>query len=291
MMRKIGESELIVNPDGSIYHLHLKPEYLADTIIIVGDPQRVPVVSKYFNKIEFKIQNRELVTHTGYLNNKRLTVLSTGMGTDNIDIVMNELDAVVNIDLNKREVKKTHKSLNIIRLGTSGALQEDIPVDSFVVSEYGLGLDGLLNYYGGDKSMFDNEMAYDFVKHANWPDNLPTPYVVKGSEKLAKKIGDGMLKGITATAPGFYGPQGRLLRLKLAYPELNKKIETFNYKGHKVLNFEMETSAVYGLGSLLGHNTLTVCVVIANRLSKKFSKDYKKTVEKLIQIVLGKLTK
>ncbi|MCD4745166.1 MAG: nucleoside phosphorylase [Bacteroidales bacterium] len=289
-MKKIKESELIINPDGSIYHLRLRPEQLADTVIIVGDPQRVAVVSNYFDTIEYKIQNRELISHTGYLNNKRLTVLSTGMGTDNLDIVVNELDAIVNIDFNTRKIKERKISLNIIRLGTSGAFQGDIPVNTFIASEYGLGLDGLLNFYNPEKNIFKDNISQAFIQHSKWPDNLPKPYVVKCSEKLIKKLGKDMLKGITATAPGFYGPQGRKLRLDLAYPELYKKIETFNFKGNKIVNFEMETSALYGLGSLLGHNTLTVCVAIANRITQKYNKDYKKTVVKLIELILEKIT-
>ncbi len=289
-MTNFSESELILNPDGSIYHLKLRPEHIADTIIIAGDPDRVGAISKYFDKTEYKIQNREFLTHTGYINNKRLSVLSTGIGTDNIDIVLNELDALANIDLKTREVKEKHTALNIIRLGTSGALQSDIPVDSFVMSIYGLGLDGLLNFYKSEKNVFENELTEAFIKHSGWNKDLPKPYIVKCSEILAEKTGYDMIKGITATAPGFYGPQGRRLRLELRYPELNKKMETFNYKNHRITNFEMETSALYGLGALLRHNTITICAIIANRINKQFSKDYKKSVEKLIQLVLNRIT-
>ncbi len=289
-MTKIKESELIISPDGSIYHLKLHPEDIAEDIIVVGDPGRVPEISAYFDKIEFKVMNRELCTHTGYYNGKRISVLSTGMGTDNIDIVINELDALVNIDLQKRELKKEHTSLNIIRLGTSGALQEDLPVDSFMMSEYGLGLDGMLHFYEKSKEVCDKDIANAFINHTNWSENLPKPYVVRGSDILMQKLGKGFSTGITATAPGFYGPQGRQLRLQLAYPDINEKIETFQYNGHRINNLEMETSALYGLGAMLGHQTLTICVLIANRVSKQFSTDYKKPVKKLVETILDRIS-
>src|SRR3990172_1129229 len=298
-MKQIPSSELILNPDGSIYHLKLRHEHIADTIIMVGDPDRVEMVSKYFDRIEHKIQNREFRTHTGILNNAPLSVISTGIGTDNIDIVLNELDAIVNIDLQTRQIKSKLKSLNIIRLGTSGSLQKDIPVDSLVLSKYGLGFDGLLNFYRGNAgnvealhatplhSLHSPAAIRDaFIKHTNWNEKLAKPYIVKGSDKLAEQLGEGLLTGITATAPGFYGPQGRVLRLPLSYPELNKKIETFNYNGERITNFEMETSALYGLGKLLGHNTCTICAIIANRVSKQYSKDCKKMVDAMIRLVL-----
>lgn len=290
-MKQIPSSELILNPDGSIYHLKLKPEHIADTIILVGDPHRVEMISKYFDRIEHKIQNREFTTHTGILNNTRLSVLSTGIGTDNIDIVLNELDAIVNIDLQTRQIKSQLKTLNIIRLGTSGALQRDIPVDSLVLSKYGLGFDGLLNFYSSSPTGEGwGAMTDAFIKHTNWNEKLARPYIVKASDKLLEQLGEGLLKGITATASGFYGPQGRVLRLPVSYPELNEKITTFSYKGERITNFEMETSALYGLGKLLGHNTCTVCAIIANRIAKQYSKDYKKTVDKMIQLVLERLT-
>lgn len=289
-MRRIEESELIINPDGSIYHLHILPEQLADDIIVVGDPQRVEVISSYFDTIEYKIHNREFVTHTGTLNGKRLTVLATGIGTDNIDIVMNELDAVVNIDLKTRQLKKSHKSLNIVRLGTSGALQKDIPVDSFVFSSYGLGLDGLLNFYQGRDRVIDQKMTNAFIEYADWNKDLSRPYIIAASKSLEDRISKGMYKGITATAPGFYGPQGRELRLELSQPQLNSVLENFNYNNHVITNFEMETSAIYGLGTLLGHQTATVCAIIANRYNKTYSADYKKTVVKLIEVLLNHLT-
>jgi uridine phosphorylase len=289
-IKKFKESELILNPDGSIYHLKLKPENIADTIIVVGDPKRVPGVSKFFDAIEFKQENRELVTHTGTFNKKRLTALSTGMGPDNIDIVINELDALVNIDLEKRVLKdKVHK-LNIIRLGTSGALQADIPVDSFVASTHGLGIDGVLNFYKVDEGLFDEDIASAFVKHTNWSPKLARPYVAKGSAILMKKVAHDFLKGVTATAGGFFGPQGRELRMPLAFPELNEKIESFRFGEHRITNFEMETSALYGLGKIMGHEMLTVCVIIANRITKKYSGDYKPHMERLIKTVLERIT-
>lgn len=289
-MRRIEESELIINPDGSIYHLHITPEQLADDIIVVGDPGRVETISNYFDNIEHKVHNREFVTHTGTYNGKRITVLATGIGTDNIDIVMNELDALVNIDLNTREIKAVQKSLNIVRLGTSGALQEDIPVDSFVFSTYGLGLDGLLNFYKGRDSVIDKEMTDSFYEYAKMDKEITKPYIVKASEELEKKISEGMFKGITATAPGFYGPQGRVLRLELQNPNINKSLESFKYGENRITNFEMETSALYGLGKMLGHNTATVCAIIANRYNRTYSEDYQKTVDKLIKILLDRLT-
>lgn len=288
-MNRIAESELILNPDGSIYHLKLKPENIADDIIVVGDPGRVPVISAYFDKIEFRQSNREIVTHTGYIGNKRLTVMSTGMGTDNLDIVINELDAIVNIDLVNRIPKTEHKSLNIIRLGTSGAMQEDIPVGSYVMSTHGIGLDGLMWFYAAGKNIIDQDLTDNFLKQTAWPDDLPKAYIVPGSEALLKKMEKGYLRGVTATAPGFFGPQGRVLRLDLAYPDLNDRISDFRYKDYRIANFEMETSALYGLSRALGHNAMTVCAIIANRLRKEYAKDYKPSVTALIEDLLEKL--
>ncbi len=290
-IKKFLESELILNPDGSIYHLKLKPEDISDTIIVVGDPKRVPTVSKYFDEVIFTCENRELVTHTGYFNKKKITALSTGMGPDNIDIVINELDALVSIDLKNRVLKDKPGKLNIIRLGTSGALQGDIPVDSFVASTHGLGIDGVLNFYDVPEGLFEDDIAEAFIKQTNWSPRLAKPYVAKGSEMLLQKVAHDFIHGITATAPGFFGPQGRELRMPLAFPELNDKIEAFKYGSHRISNFEMETSALYGLGKLMGHEMLTVCVIIANRVSKQFSKDYKPLMEKLIQTVLERLCK
>jgi len=288
-MKRLKESELILNPDGSLYHLLLRPEHLAGKIILVGDPQRVPLVSSFFDKVEFVFENREIITHTGYLNKVRLTVMSTGMGPDNIDIVMNELDALVNVDLNTRTIKEKHTSLDIVRLGTSGALQADIPIDSFVMATHGLGIDGLLHFYKhGDIS--DDKMAGAFEKQVQWPKALPEPYVIKGSESLEAMLGEGFIKGITITAPGFYGPQGREIRLKAAYPEMNERISAFRYNDQRIINFEMETSALYAFGKMLGHDTLTVCSILANRINETYSQNPKEATMKLIRLLLGKLS-
>jgi len=291
MANLIPETELILNPNGSVYHLKLLPENIADNIIIVGDQGRVEAVSKFFDTIDFKVQNREFITHTGTFKGKKVMVLSSGIGTDNIDILVNELDAAVNIDLKSRTVKEQKRSLNIVRIGTSGALQQDIPVDSFVVSTHGLGFDGLMNYYLDLPSINDNEISDAFIEQTNWNKNLPYPYAVKGSETLINKIGFDLIKGITATAPGFYGPQGRKLRLTPWVEDFNQQLTDFKHKENRITNFEMETSALYGLGKLLGHQTCTVCAIIANRVAKKYSKDYHVAVEQLIQLVLERLTK
>lgn len=290
LMKTFKESELIINPDGSVYHLKLRPEHVADTILVVGDQGRVPMISKYFDKIEHKIQNREFLTHTGYFGKKRISVISTGIGTDNIDIVLNELDAAVNINLDTRMVKEKHVSLDIVRLGTTGALQPDIPVDTMVASAFGLGFDGLMHFYDYDASLAENEMADAFVKHVNWHEKLPYPYVFAASQSLLEKLAVDLTKGITSTANGFYGPQGRELRIPLAFPEMNKYIESFNYQGHRITNLEMETSALFALGKVLGHNTLTICDVIANRARKEYSKNVKDSVDKMIRYVLENLS-
>ncbi len=289
-MSNIEKSELIINPDGSIYHLKIKSEHLADTIIIVGDPGRVDQISQHFDHIEIKIQNREFVTHTGTYNNKRLTALATGIGTDNIDIVVNELDALVNFDLNTRRRREKLGVLNIIRLGTSGAIQKDIPVNSFVVAEYGLGLDGLIHFYKLENEVQENDMTKAFIRHSQWASDLARPYIVKGSAPLIDKFGEGMIRGITATSPGFYGPQGRVLRLDLKYPHINDLIQSFRFNGYRVTNFEMETSALYALGKMLGHNTVTICAVIANRITGEFNENYKPLIDKFIVELLNKIT-
>ncbi len=289
-MNKIGESELIINKDGSIFHLHLKPEHIADTIILVGDQDRVDMVSANFDKIEFKVQNREFRTHTGIFNGKRISAISTGIGTDNIDIVVNELDAISNIDLSTRTVKKEHKKLRLVRIGTSGALQEDIPVDTPVVTQESIGFDGLLNFYKNRDSISDIAAEEAFIKHTNWNSKLAVPYFVKASGELVEKVGFDMVKGYTISAPGFYGPQGRVLRLPLGDEYLNEKISAFGYNGLRINNFEMESSAIYGLSKLLGHEALTVCNIIANRIRKEYSSDYKKAVAKLVLKVLERLT-
>jgi uridine phosphorylase len=287
---KIADTELILNPDGSVYHLKLLPEQIADDIIVVGDPSRVERISSKFEKIEYKIHNREFITHTGTFNEKRITVIATGIGPDNIDIVINELDAAVNIDLKKRIIKDEKKSLNIVRIGTSGALQADIPVDSFVVSSHGLGFDGLMNFYKGWEYLNNEALTLDFIHQSGWSKDCAKPYIIPASIELTNKIGKGFYRGITATAPGFYGPQGRILRALPSMDGLNERLTSFSSNGHRITNFEMETSALFGLGQMLGHNTCTVCAIIANRLNKEYSKDYKKSVDQLIDLVLERLT-
>jgi len=286
-MHIIAETELILTPENKIYHLNLSKDEIADDIILVGDPDRVSVVSNKFDHIEHKIQNREFVTHTGILNGKRISAIATGIGPDNIDIVVNELDALVNIDFKTRTINNNKKTLNLIRLGTSGALQQDIEVDSFLVSSFGLGFDNIAHFYESEE-IIEKEMSSKYKQHANWPENLSTPYIVKASGNLLSLFPD-IKKGITATAPGFYGPQGRTLRLNPNITNLHEKMESFNYKGNRITNFEMETSALYYLGQSLGHNTLTICAIIANRLTKEYSKDYKKSVEKMVDLVLKRI--
>lgn len=289
-MKEYKESELILNADGSIYHLKLRPEHLADTVIVVGDQGRVPLISKHFEKVECQIQSREFLTHTGFFNKKRISVTSTGIGTDNIDIVLNELDAVANIDLEIRVPRDERKTLDIIRLGTSGALQPDIPVDTLVASAYGLGFDGLMHFYDYNKTLSEQKMAEAFASHTNWSRLLPYPYIFAASKHLLKKLAGELIQGITGTANGFYGPQGRELRIPLAFPEMNDQIETFSFNGQRITNFEMETSALYGLGKVLGHNTLTVCNIIANRTRKEYSKDVKKSIDQMILYMLEKIS-
>jgi uridine phosphorylase len=286
-MHIIAETELILTTENKIYHLNLSKDEIANDIILVGDPDRVSVISNKFESIEHKIQNREFVTHTGILNGKRISVIATGIGPDNIDIVVNELDALVNIDFKTRTINKKKKTLNLIRLGTSGALQKDIEVDSFLVSSFGLGLDNIAHFYESEE-IIEQDMSSKYKQHANWPENLSNPYIVKASDNLLSLFPD-VKKGITATAPGFYGPQGRTLRLNPYITNLHEKMESFNYKENRITNFEMETSALYYLGKSLGHNTLTICAIIANRLTKEYSKDYKKTVEKMIDLVLKRI--
>ncbi len=287
----IQPSELILNEDGSVYHLKIRPENLADTVILVGDPERVEMVSGYFDEIDFKGQNREIKTHTGYLNKKRITVMSTGMGVDNIDIVLNELDALVNIDLATRTINPKHKKLTLFRLGTSGALQPDIPPNAFILSEYGLGLDGVLRYYRNAERIIDGKMTESFIRQSGWSADLPKPYAVQSSESLFNLFKEHFITGITATAPGFYAPQGRELRLPLAFPDINDKLRDFSFQNKKIVNFEMETSALYGLSKLLDHNSLTMCVAIANRKNLNFNQDYKTAVKKLIELLFGIITK
>ncbi|MDO9274866.1 MAG: nucleoside phosphorylase [Lutibacter sp.] len=289
-MNKIAASELILNPDGSVYHLNLKPENIATNIIFVGDQNRVPKIAMHFETIEFETQKREFRTITGTYKGTRFSVISTGIGPDNIDIVMNELDALVNIDLKSRTVKTAHTKLNIVRIGTSGSLQSDIPVDSFVLAQYGLGFDGLLHAYDCEH-ILEAEMEDAFIKHTNWSPRKSRPYLVKGSELLIQKLkSEKAFIGVTATAGGFYGPQGRVLRLALQDPSLNGKIDNFEFKGFKVTNLEMETSAIYGLAKLMGHEACSMNAIIANRANGTFSEDPYKPVEELIVYTLNKLT-
>jgi uridine phosphorylase len=287
MNQTLAASELVLNPDGSVYHCNLLPENLANTVFLVGDPGRVPVVSGFFDTIDFQTQKREIVTHTGMKNGKRVTVISTGMGTDNIDIVLSELDAVANIDLKNRSLNKIHKQLTFIRLGTSGSLQADLPVDSFLASSHGLGFDGLVYYYENTEGFSENGFIKKFVKKVGWNKRLPKPYLVESDAELlekAKKLG--FYTGVTATATGFYGPQGRVLRLGIQDKTLNEKLSRFRYRNLKITNFEMETSAIYGLSKLMGHRALTINCIIANRFSGQYSKDYQKAMLLLIEKAL-----
>lgn len=285
----IASSELILNPDGSVYHLNLKPEHIATDIIFVGDQNRVEKITKHFSSIEFSLQKREFKTQTGIYKGKRITVISTGIGPDNIDIVMNELDALVNIDLESRTIKEKLTSLNIIRIGTSGSLQAEIPCDSIVLSQYGLGLDNMLRSYCIDE-ISETDMEDAFIKQTNWDLRKGRPYVIQGSEILAKRLdSDSIYKGFTGTAGGFYGPQGRVLRMPIQDPELNSKMDQFEYEGIKMTNLEMETGAIYGLGKLLGHQCLSMNAIIANRANGTFSEDPYKAVDALIEYTLNKL--
>ncbi len=283
-------SEFILNEDGSIYHLNLRPEHLADTIITVGDPDRVAKVTEHFDDIEFSIKKREFHTQTGSYRGKRISVISTGIGTDNIDIVFNELDALVNIDFEKKEVKKQLKSLDIIRIGTTGSIQAEIPIDTFLLSEKAIGFDGLLHFYQSEE-IIDNHFSEAFIKYMDWFPKKAHPYVVDNSKKLQKILDtEDIFKGITATNIGFYGPQGRSLRLGLQDDQMNAKLATFNYHDQKITNLEMETSGIYGMSKLLGHNAVSMNVILANRATGEFSTTPQKTMEKLIGHCLDKLT-
>ena len=289
-MQQIAASELIINSRGAIYHLDVRPEELADTIIVVGDPERVKKVSAHFDKIEHQLQHREFITHTGYIGNKHISVISTGIGPDNIDIVFNELDALANINFETRLIKDKLSKLNIIRFGTSGSLQADIPVDSFVASSHGLGLDNLLNFYNYEKTEADKNMVNAFITQTGLDTAITNPYAFSGSEVLLQKFSEGFHKGITVTCPGFFGPQGRVLRVGLSSPGLVDKLTHFSYNNHRITNFEMETSAIYGLGKLMGHECLSINVIIANRVVKEFSKDSEAAVKKMIEKALEALT-
>ena len=286
-MNKLRDTELIITNSGRIYHLNLKKEEIADDIILVGDPNRVEQISNKFEKIDFKITHREFITHTGYYNNKKISVISSGIGTDNIDIVINELDALANINFETRQINKIKRSLNIIRLGTSGGLNKKIDVDSFLVSEYAIGLDGLAHFYKNN-DVLDQKLSKMFFNKTNWSKNHASPYSVKASYKLLNKFNN-FNKGITLTATGFYGPQCRNMRLKSSISDLENLIESIEYQGLNITNFEMETSALYFLGRSLGHNTLTICAILANRISKKYSSNPIDTIDVLINEVLKNL--
>lgn len=288
-MRKIASSELIINGDGSVFHLHLRPGQVAQTIILVGDPGRVEAVAAYFDAVESRSANREFVSVTGSYKGKIMTVLSTGIGTDNIDIVVTELDALFNIDFETREEKEHKTSLTLLRLGTSGALQPDIAIGDFVFAQTSVGFDGLLNFYKGRNRVCELAMEQVFMAHTGWSELLPKPYFVNADEGLRKLFADATTEGITISAPGFYAPQGRWVRLEPADPELNAKIESFGYNGRKITNFEMESSALAGLSRLMGHRAATICTIIAQRVERGMNTDYKPFVDKMIKMSLDKL--
>ncbi|MDD7658384.1 MAG: nucleoside phosphorylase [Bacteroidaceae bacterium] len=289
-MRRFEESELILNQDGSVFHLHVKPEQLAHKVILVGDPGRVSLVASHFTDIEMEVQSREFHSITGKYQGKRITVASTGIGCDNIDIVVNELDALVNIDFATRTEKAEKTSLEIVRIGTCGGLQEYTPVGTFIVSEKSIGFDGLLNFYAGRNEVCNLALEDAFTKHMHWNPQLCAPYVIEADEELTNRIGgDDMVHGITIACGGFYGPQGRQLRIPLADPDQNAKVESFEYEGMHITNFEMESSALAGLSKLLGHKATTCCMVIANRLIKEANTGYKSTIDNLIKEVLERI--
>lgn len=285
-MRKIEPSELLINADGSVYHLHLRPEQLADTVILVGDPGRVDTVASFFDSVECSVANREFRTVTGLYNGKRISVVATGIGTDNIDIVVNELDALVNIDFASRTVKDGHRKLTLVRLGTSGAIQGNIPLGSHLISAVSVGFDGLLNFYANRNAVCDLEIEDAFKSFLGWNATLASPYFVSCSKELLDLFSGFTLKGATISAPGFYGPQGRVLRLPLADSDINGKIEAFEYNGLKITNFEMESSALAGLARLLGHDATTICTIIANRVNKTALGDYSNAVNEMIEKTL-----
>jgi uridine phosphorylase len=286
-MNLIAESELIINNRGAIYHLDLLPEEIASTIIVVGDPGRVSLVSKYFDSIEVRSQHREFVTHTGMIGKKRISVISTGIGTDNIDITLNEIDALVNIDFKTRQIKSKLSSVNIIRIGTSGSLQGDIPVDGHVAGTHGLGIDNLLNFYRLEQNEEEKQLLHSFVTHTQLHGQISYPYIASATASLIKHFVKDFYHGITVTCPGFYGPQGRVLRLGIRNPNLVNSFTSFQFGQHRIANFEMETSAIYSLGRLLGHNCLSLNAVVANRIKKEFSKDSAAAIDSLIKKVLN----
>ncbi len=285
-------SELIINKDGSIFHLHLRPEQIADTILLVGDPGRVDLVASFFDKVEHHVSSREFVTKTGYYNGKHISVISTGIGTDNIDIVVTELDALVNMDFETLKPKETHTELNLIRIGTSGGLRPDIPVNSFLLSEKSIGFDGMLNFYADRDKVADLAFEEAFKKAMNWNEKLASPYVVEAATELVDKLdGENVVKGVTISANGFYGPQGRVVRLQTLDPDLNDKMAKFEFENQRITNYEMESSAIFGLSKLLGHKAACICLIIANRVLKEANSNYHPNVKQLIENVLQKLTK
>lgn len=289
-MKYFAESELIINPDGSIFHLHVKPEQLADKIILVGDPGRVALVASHFETKECEVESREFKTITGTYKGKRITVQSTGIGCDNIDIVVNEMDALANIDFKTRHEKETFKQLTFVRIGTCGGLQPYTPVGTFVASVKSIGFDGLLNFYAGRNDVCDLKLEEAFKKHMNWSPLLSAPYVIDGDKELADRIaGEDMVRGITIACGGFFGPQGRELRISLADPHQNEKVESFVYDDLRITNFEMESSALAGLSALMGHKAMTCCMVIANRVAKEANANYKNSIDNLIIEVLDRI--
>ena len=290
MNKYFAPSELIINEDGSCFHLHLKPEQLADKVILVGDPDRVSLVSSHFESIEDEVQSREFHSVTGIYRSKRITAQSTGIGCDNIDIVMNELDALANIDFKTRKEKSRHRTLSICRIGTCGGLQPDTPVGTYIASAKSIGFDGLINFYANRNEICDLEFEHEFRSQVKWDDQLGNPYVVDADKELVKHIaGEEMVQGVTIACGGFYGPQGRVLRVPLADPNLNEKIENFEYKGLRIMNFEMESSALAGLAKLMGHKVMTCCMVIANRRILEANTSYKNSIDGLIKLVLERI--
>lgn len=287
---KFAPSELPVNSDGSIYHLAIKPEHLADTVLVVGDQGRVEKISKHFDRIEIVASNREFVTHTGTIGSKRITAMSTGIGTDNIDIVLNELDALRSVDFEKRETIENPKPLEIIRIGTCGGLRKEIEPGSFIHSRYAIGLDAVMHYYQAHFEEEELELARSFAAHVNWSLDGIKPYAVKSSKEAGSKFEEGFIQGITATACGFYGPQGRKLRLPVAMPDINERMGSFSFEGLPLANYEMESSALFGLGAALGHQCTTVCLVVANRAADSFLTDHQPAMEELISIVLERVS-
>ena len=288
---KIPASELIINADGSVFHIHLKPEELADTVIMVGDPGRVDMIAEYLTDIEFRHAAREFVSVTGRYNGRRITVLSHGIGPDNIDIVMTELDALANIDFATREVKPEHRTLKILRIGTSGALHADIPLGSYVLSHISVGFDGVMNWYGNREKVTDPAVEEAFKRHMRWDPTLPSPYFVKASDEIIRRFADCTIKGVTISAPGFYGPQGRVVRIPLAMPDMLENIESFRFGEYRITNFEMESAPLAGLARHLGHEACTVCCAIANRYLQSSNPDYKPQIRGLVELALDRMTR